>query len=329
MHRLPTISLLAVGLALSPAPLAAQDQPADDTAPAQAPAAPLLAGPPVEEARIPGVESSFSMMNGSRMARAADRSVPGRVFHRALRSLAGEDAPEDVRLKPDQVEAIRAHLRAFESERRAYLREHADELAQIRSAIGDRPRAGRGARDGGDAGERPQTPDTTKADTPEAADDGGRAQTPDDERQALIARARQLRRLAPQAIEVQTKVWAELTDTQRAHLERLFEAWHAEQAEKMTRRDQERYAREIAQRMAQRDADQAADQGELRRWFASLPEETQRRLRQRLSAMPEERRRTLIGRLASLPADRREAILERLLTPRSGGERAVAPRPPR
>jgi len=330
MHRLPTISLLAVGLTLSPASLAAQDQPADDPAPAQAPAAPLLAGPQVEEARIPGVESSFSMMKGSRMAQAADRSVPGRVFQRALRSLAGEDVPEDVRLKPDQVEAIRAHVRDFESQRRAYRREHADELSRIRSAIGDRSRDGRGARDGGAPGLRRQRPDAALADVSERPDNGDRAQTlSDDERQALIARARQLRRSAPQAIEVQTRVWAELTDAQRAHLERLFEAWHAEQAEKMTRRDQERYAREIAQRMAEREADQAADQSELRRWFASLPDETQRRVRQRLSAMPEERRRALVERVGSLPADRREAILERLATPRSGGERAGTPRPPR
>lgn len=302
---------------------------------------PPLSGPPVTEERLPGVESGFSSMMAADRARMSE-PVPMNVFRRAVMELGGEDAGPDIRLSDEQTQRLRAIERAHRESIAAFRREHAEEIERIREDLGPRLaarlgdlRSGRPDRtDRTDRTERPQ------ADEPGAPPDMQRdapqrpAQRPiqredltETQRNALAA-ATKLRAEAPGDQALQTKIWAELTEPQQAHVQSRIDAFRAEAAE----RRQEAYAERImAQRQARTDRpitdqpDARADPDqlapELREVFQSLPE----RMRGRLIMLPQERLERVLTRFASLTPEQRQQALQRL---RERGAQDPPRRPP-
>src|SRR5690606_15380882 len=120
-----------------------------------------LGGPDVEPREVPGVRGRFGEGVEGERGRWADR-IPPHAMREALGAIMREDAPEDVRARPEQREAIRAHMRAFEEQMRGFVREHRDEFRSLREEGGGRrgPGAFRGRgeapRDEGEAPGREQ-----------------------------------------------------------------------------------------------------------------------------------------------------------------------------
>ena len=107
--------------------------------------------------------------------------VPESVFHRALRGLTTEDAPEGVRVSDAQRERLATIDRERAEALRAFMLAHAGELRELRSEVAK-------ARQSGDE---------------EAA-------------ARLMARLGEIERARPNADEHQDRVWAVLNDAQRA-----------------------------------------------------------------------------------------------------------------
>ncbi|MEO1008895.1 MAG: hypothetical protein AAFX79_10020 [Planctomycetota bacterium] len=317
------IALFAVaGLATAAAGQAEPHAEPEAEAQAGAPAPPLLSGPEVRDERLPGAESSFSEAPGA-MSRYADRTVPPRAFRRALGELSAPDAPENIRLSGAQRDRIGGLVRAYEREVAEFRRTHADELRALRSA-------GRRGERGADGGDRPRPPRSrAERSRPADAQPGEmeaprEAQRPGDRAPARTAagnpsapeglreRARELRAMMPSPVDTQNKIWAELNDDQRAHLEAVLERFSAQRDQQAEQRDRERYRKQIGDRFAEMPDAPAGDATELRRWFEAQPEDVRQRVRQRLEAIPAERREQLVQRLQQMSPEQRQRLLRRL-----------------
>lgn len=99
---------------------------------------PLLSGPEVKDTRPALVEETFG---GEKMGKArmgAMEALPPETLRRILRSMHAEGADPALVLTPEQGESIRAIMQGFETERRAYMDEHREELAALREKAGVR-----------------------------------------------------------------------------------------------------------------------------------------------------------------------------------------------
>lgn len=236
---------------------------------------PVLQGPPVDSRQVPGVEPRF----GEPMERARDmrRELPPRVFQDALNGLRGEAAPEEVRLTPEQETEIDGLLEEYRGAMRAHVQQRRGELGEedrqkLRRALRERRQ---GDREPGPEGEgRPMAPE------------GGE---PGEGR----ARMDELRRGMPRFSDWQVKIWAELTEPQRA----IVEGKLAEARERMEERQGREY---LERRMRQR---QGAGQAGPRPRTDRPPEG---------GAATPERLRRLAARLQELPPEEQDRILRRL-----------------
>lgn len=229
---------LLASLLLVPAMAAGQAADAPPPPPAEPPAAPApLAGPPVHEERIDGVESGFSTMRPAR-DRMSD-PVPMDVFRRAVAELAGEAIPEPERLTPRQIGRLRQirqdHRKAIEGWRA----QHRDEISRLRADIGSPAST-----------PPPDEMAEPMAEQPPPQRDPQRALARDDltpARRAAIARLAELRAEAPSAAALQTKIWAELTPAQQERVQARIDEHRARVAEQRQQAYIERF-------MARREA---------------------------------------------------------------------------
>lgn len=157
-----------------------------------------LRGPDVESRDAPGVNAPFAP--GMTDPRMRARRVPHRDFVEAIQALAGDDAPESLRLDADTGAEIRALVREYRREFRAYQETHAEEFARLRP---DRDRA------------------TTR-------DEARRRLSPDQRR-----RLRELTENAPKPDAVHARLWALLTEPQQDHIRAALE--EAEDKRRMQR----------------------------------------------------------------------------------------------
>jgi hypothetical protein len=286
---------------------------------------PPLGGPEVVEQRIEGVESGFSsMMAPERMA----RPVPTSVFRRAIAELRGDQAPAGARLTDQQRERLRAIEREHGQALAAFRRKHAEEFRELREAIGSQlasrvnPATDRGRRDDGRAegseSPRSQRGDPDRRGTTEDRD-GMRGEPVEDAQRPIwledlteaqrgaIARPGELRALGPGPEAVQTRIWAELTEAQQAHVQSRINGHRARVAEQR----QTAYVERMAARRAASDRGEDAGRGDrpASRRPAQVAPEIAPELRETLEALPAPMRQ----RLAQLPPERREQILQRLL----------------
>lgn len=337
------LSLIAVaGLATLATPTMAQES---KPTPRQAKQAerPTLAGPRVREQRVPGTESGFSA-DAESGSRKTGQAVPASVFRKAIGELMAEDAPLAIRLSPEQRERISAHVRAFEQEfrnergrgngqQRGVQDRPTDrgEPRTDRRRDQDRPQMDRPQRDRPAADRRPS--DRRQADRPQAdrqppkQGEGSPDARSRDERTA--ARGDMARALAG----LQTRIWAELSAAQQAHVGKAIDASRAQAADARMGQVQERYRREIGARFGEMEqerpqrsrrggqarAEESDDRAtELRQWFSRLPEDVQQRVEERLESMPAERREALAARAAEASPEQRAQLIRRLLQSEAG-----------
>lgn len=243
----------------------------------QPPAAdPVLKGPSVSDAGVPGEQRRFAGPGGARDRRAGE--IPHRLFMRAVDSLRGDGADASVRLSDDQAARIRAINAEFESAAQSFREEHARELKEMVQSLPpeDRRRVAEliGGRPGPVA-ERIRARDA-QAPAPTKSDRPMQEASPQQAEQAR-ARLRELFEQAPKPADAHAKVYAVLNDAQK----------------KAVGESIEKARRELEQGRPR--PDQAAKPGEgaqpnLRELLRSLPAEEQERIR---AMAPEERRKHL------------------------------------
>ncbi|NRA58304.1 MAG: hypothetical protein HRU13_09360, partial [Phycisphaerales bacterium] len=277
---------------------------------------PLLAGPQVQEERLPGVESGFTMERGE-SARMGGQPVPPQAFRAALSSLMAEDAPMTVRISPEQRERIMAHVREFESKARG-LRDRGSR-GQRRAASEQDRRAGvedRAAKRR-DAGRQ----------APEAVEEGrrGRRGQSDARPEDAMASGEQRAVMARAMADLQHRIWAELSSAQQAHVGTQIEEYRARAEEQRAGQLRERYRKEIGQRFdeaeqqrggAARQRDRGGvNEGEVDSFgtlLADLPEPVRDRVSRRLENLSEERRAALLERIRNMSPEQRQRLVQRL-----------------
>jgi hypothetical protein len=228
---------------------------------AQDQAAPPLGGPAVKERKIPGVQSSFG---GGAKPGKDGRGIPPEVLQKAIGTLDQEQTPADARLTDAQRDRIKELSDEFKDAVEAYRTEHRSEVEEVRRVLGRR----------GDRRERP------KAKGPEG--DQGMAPEPVSPEQAdRIAAARaklaDLRANAPNPQDLQTRIWNELTESQRAIVQSELGKW-------MTEREQDKAREFVRQRLSKNGPGRGFPGDD------QLPP----KLRERLARLsPEERERAL------------------------------------
>ncbi len=277
---------------------------------------PLLAGPQVQEERLPGVESGFTMERGE-SARMGGQPVPPQAFRAVLSSLMAEDAPMTVRISPEQRERIMAHVREFESKARG-LRDggsrgqrRAASEQDRRSGVDDRAAKRR------DAGRQ----------LPEAVEEGrrGRRGQSDARPEDAMASDEQRAVMARAMADLQHRIWAELSSAQQAHVGTQIEEYRARAEEQRAGQLRERYRKEIGQRFdeaeqqrggAPRQRDRGGfNEGEVDSFgtlLADLPEPVRDRVSRRLENLSEERRAALLERIRNMSPEQRQRLVQRL-----------------
>jgi len=243
---------------------------------------PLLSGPKVEESRLPGIEETLTDTQ-TRMQGMGAEAVPSGVFRRAIESLRGQEAPEEVRLSQDQEDEIAALQRDHARALRAYLAEHQDKIDELR-------RAARNIERQADPNQRRSNDRPERARRPESSEPmSDRASDPREIRRQIQA----LRQGGPQETDVQTRIWGVLAEAQRDAVEEQIDAYRAQ----LEKRRQERSMRRFMEsRRSQNPASTTTTlDPDLAQFERSLPE----RLRQRLRNLEPEQRVRLLERLQS------------------------------
>jgi hypothetical protein len=187
-------------------------------------AEPVLSGPKVEEASVPGESRSF----GDRLPRGA-AEIPPRLFQRALDNLRGREAPSEVRVSGEQERALREAESAFRRDQVAYFAQHREEIRGLAESLGVEVPANAppnrmiealrsrlqaesgGRRPGGGAGE------------PGAMND------PEQQaRYTAIMRLRELSEGAPKPRDLHVRLWSVLNEAQREHMLTLLKTYREE-----------------------------------------------------------------------------------------------------
>lgn len=261
---------------------------------------PVLQGPRVEVKRIPGVEEGFGGEPGL-MQRMASRPVPLQVMQRAIASLSGDEVVAELRLTEEQAVAIRRLTAEFRESVSSYLRAHPGEASEMRRAL-------RSLREGlgGDVdrqvreGERRDRVPGDRA--KEAKEDVGAAA-------AASERMEMIRGGMPDLLGLQTRIWNELTDGQRAYLSGVLEAWREEEASRW----REAYVqRQLAARGQGAEASAGRPPAEAQRIMERLPVE----MRERLAGMSEADRAAamerIMERLGGMEGKEADRLIDRL-----------------
>ena len=231
--------------------------------PAQRP--PVLRGPEAPDNRPELLDRRFGdspMTKGNRMG--GMKVIPPKDLQQALKALLGEQTAPAVRLSPEQEKRIRALVSQFEQDRRAYQVEHRVELAKLRREAGmgreiQSARRGRtqltDRRGGQDrVGDERNMREPITRDQATGRQQGQRGQRsranqqPTPEQAKAREKMRALMQVGPQAADLQQKIYAELTEAQRA----FVDAKIAELAERRAaQRDMERFERKRRNRQAE------------------------------------------------------------------------------
>lgn len=213
-----------------------------------------LKGPDVKDRDVPGSKSSFgdSQMDP---AKGRERPVPHMMFMAALRSLTGDDVPKDLHATQDQADTIKSLDQDFRDARRAYMKEHADEIRdlmkQIRPGGADRPqhrraqrpRSGDSDQPGRQGAPGPRGPRGAPGDGPGPRIDPS---TLNDEQRAALDKLKEIRAKGPSIEDCHTKMWAVLTPEQQAYVKGRIAEMQEQAAQRM--RDRQRGNRPNDQR---------------------------------------------------------------------------------
>ncbi len=221
---------------------------------------PVLRGPAVHDAAVPGERSSFTRRAGRR---DGDAEIPHRAFMRAIDALRADPTPAEHRLTAEQDKAINDITAAYRATLRTYFEKHRAELESLRArlpanalqslppgareqlrtlrenlqdALGPAERRKPGANERARLG--PQGKDTPVKDAPakeSPMDDAMQPVPREGVDPAVRDRLRQLLEGAPRAQAAHAKVWAVLTDHQRSLVQNSLE--RLRRAEEQRRRE--------------------------------------------------------------------------------------------
>lgn len=225
---------------------------------------PPLSGPAVKDRNVPGAGNTFGDGMPMDPAKRAGRVQP-RLFFEAVRELAGDGAPEGMRLTEEQAEQCRAIAEEFRAAAQAFQREHREEIRALREKAGEAvvERRGRG-------------------DPPPPANQGERkAATP--EQQAFREQLRELMQKGPKPDPYFARIWEVLDDEQEAFVRRRVEQV---QTERMMERGGPIAREAVRQKMAEADPRLKELQGLSRR-----------EIRERLRELPPEERERILAKL--------------------------------
>lgn len=275
--RRPILALLAcVGAVAFATSIHAQDEkpPADQPSSDQ-PASPApLAGPEVEHVRPDRLEQGLTMGAMPGMQMGQTRQLPMGDVRELLEAMSAPEAPDELRITEEQSEALRLLNREHQARIRAFRAEHADVIESLRIRGGLHP---------------VRIPDDQLSDTQRGA------------RYEL----REFMQAGPTDADLQARIFAALTEPQRAHLNTEIDRRIEERARE---RRERLYADELNARPVDEtdlfNADGTVD-------LEALPP----RLRRQLKDVPEPRR-----------TERLRLMLDRLFRIQ-GGERGGAERP--
>jgi hypothetical protein len=190
-------------------------------------AADPMAGPKVEDKSLPGNGGKFGEGQGERR----ERPIPHRLFLRAVMELGKESSPVETRLSDEQRGQIKGLNEAFVSDLKAYAAEHKEEIKELRPMLEPRER-GRLDRLANAERELEDRREMEQGQPRDARGGGrGRWRGPEGERggedkePAAIGteqertqareRVRELMEGAPRPEDVQSDIFAVLTDAQR------------------------------------------------------------------------------------------------------------------
>lgn len=258
---------------------------------------PALRGPEVKDREVPGVREAFAEGEQGKFMRGERMPMP--VFLEALKVLNAEDAPATIRATPKQEETVRAMVEKFNQDRREYMQAHQAEMRQMRQAGGPGRRPGANGPDG-----QPGMDEMNPPGAPPAGENGAGDQRA--RRQANAEKMRELEQGAPKVEDLYTKVWEELTDTQRKAVDARLDVWRQE-------RSKEREDNYVRQKLGKKGVENApaARPGEpMPPGAPGAGEQARRPLAD--DATRAERRQRLMRMFEQLPAEEQDRILERL-----------------
>lgn len=278
------------------------------------PAGAPLGGPEVSPREVPGVVGKFGEMSEGQR-RMAER-IPPRVMREALKALNEEDAPEEIRATPEQMESFARIQREFEEDLRAYAREHREELEELRDML---PNGGPAAEllrrlDGGRGEARRPGRNADRRgpgdEMGEPMQDGERARSAREIPEEARQRLRELSEEMPQYEQAYTRIWEQLRPAQREAVEARLEVFR----ERMAKQREDAYVR---QRVGKDGA--APKPGEDRARAPrdgardEMREESMRGAPESDRARPAMQRRERLMRLfESMTPEQQEQLLERL-----------------
>lgn len=170
-----------------------------------------LKGPEVKDQAVPGTVGQFG--GAETKGKFAQREVRPMVFMEAVKKALGPDAPEDVRMSPEQQTKLRALAEDYRTQVQAYMKSRGADGEKVRKALAERAKGAKGAKGGKDA-----------AKGTEGANTG--------DMQDMAAKAEELRAGMPSASDMYTKAWEILSAKQRAAVEaRIEEFKHQREVE--------------------------------------------------------------------------------------------------
>lgn len=195
---------------------------------------PVLSGPSVNDASIPGQKRSFSAAGKQPGQRQEARAIPPRIFMQALGVLRADNVGDGVRLSAGQEEMIRSIQNEFTVSMKAFRDAHKEEISAIRSQLGPEARAkldqrARAAGLGGPgeferrpgearpAGKPDGAPQAKPADHPAEQMDapGGKAAGANEKEEASKRRLIEIMESAPKPKDAQAKVMSVLNEPQK------------------------------------------------------------------------------------------------------------------
>ncbi|HYD00054.1 MAG TPA: hypothetical protein VEB22_02410 [Phycisphaerales bacterium] len=302
---------------------------------------PPLKGPKVPERQVPGVDNGLGTMEsgGDKKGVAREMPIPHREFMRMLNEAVGEQAPEGVRLSPEQREQVEKISREFSEKQRTYAETNRGEIERLVEKYGPEVRqltqrlmAARGGMPGGDAkhpsaeGRRPGK-DGKPGEAPAGEPDGMKREggLSDDARAEVVAKLKELQAAAPKPEDARTAIWGVLKTPQQAAVQTKVDAFKAQREKQQDERYKEREKKKLEERGTKKstgapgaepakvrpgdgDAGKPLDAARRTELLNQLPDD----LKAQVSKLPEQAQSRILGRMADLKTEQREEFYSTL-----------------
>ncbi len=209
-----------------------------------------LRGPSVTDRNVPGVNGSFGEPGGSAKKFVGENRLPPRIFRNALDTIMSPDAPENLRVTDEQRTRYQGWMDDFQKSVGAYMKDHRDELNELRRKGGEPRRPGQDGARPPEGQNKPGNPDEMmrRDDAPADAKETGAAR---ERYQSLMAGA-------PKIEELYTKIWTELKPDQQKAVDAKLDEFRAQQAKER----EENYVRQKTKKKNPDSAKPDANNGE-------------------------------------------------------------------